>query len=216
MNFSCYTEDKLLTIRKMIMRYLLLSLRKLCHVLSRELNNLHFKKDSEFLSWGWNQEAMVKLISREKQQRKVPPVYYVYHTCLGEQIYKANYFHRQTSMHILPWQHKGHSVPDMFSCQPLVDFLNKKKASSSLAESGLSGTWHNEIWHRVWLSHTVHTSDRRFLGLLIWTLTPLELSYHNTSWQPEERLFFLSFQHASLEHTHEKNVYLNLSIKTWT
>lgn len=30
-------------------------------------------------------------------------------------------------MHILPWQHKGHSVPDMFSCQPLVDFLNKEK-----------------------------------------------------------------------------------------
>lgn len=49
-------------------------------------------------------------------------------------------------LHILPWQQKGHGVPDMFSCQPLVDFLNKKKrASSSLAEGRLSGTWHNEI-----------------------------------------------------------------------
>lgn len=107
-------------------------------------------------------------------------------------------------MHILPWQHKGHSVPDMFSCQSLVDFLNQKKASSSLAESGLSGTWH-EIWHRVWLSHPVHISDRRYLGLLIWTLTPLELRYHNTSWQPEERLFFSVFFLCFLRtYTHTK------------
>lgn len=57
------------SIRKMIMRYLLLSLRALCRVLSIELNNLHFKKDRQLLSWGWNQEMMVKLNSSSAKQQ---------------------------------------------------------------------------------------------------------------------------------------------------
>lgn len=103
---------------------------------------------------------------------------------------------------------------------PLGGFLEQKKkraaSSSSLAEGRLSGTWHDEIWHRVRPSHTVHISDRHFLVLLIWTLTPLELRYHSTSWQPEERLFSVLVSFFFFFRTYiQKNVYLNLGLKAW-
>lgn len=144
---------------------------------------------------------MVKLISsRAKRQRKSSTSLPVSRTHPGEQIYETNCFHRQTFLHILPWQCKGHRAPDMFSCQPLVDFFKKKKkkVSLSMGESGFGGTWQNGIWHRVQLSHI---SDRRCSGLLIWALSPLELRYHNTHWQPQERLF----PHAARSHTQTKN-----------
>lgn len=169
------------SIRKMIMCYLLLSLRALGHVLSIELNNLLFRKESELLSWGWNLDVMVILnSSRAKQQRKM------FHQFMSiSHVWESRSMKQIISTDRPPRTSCHGSIRETvcLTCFPV----------SSLADSGLSGTWHNKVWHRVRLSRVVPIWDRGFLGLLIWALTLLELRYHTTGWQPGERLFFLSF-----------------------
>lgn len=136
------------SIRKMIMRYLLLSLRAPCHVLRIEWNHLDFKKPqwipvAGLKSGGGGWMNFLQTKAARKKFHQFMSITRVWESRSIKQIISTD----RLSMHILPGRHRRHMVSDMFSGQSLGDVWTKKLKKSFLLSSREWAQWNTARRH---------------------------------------------------------------------